>query len=86
MILAAEAFRPLRRALAWSFVAFVVNGAGVWLLDAAGVADRILSASPSAIVLVPFLLAILIARLALYFLMPGLILRGLVLGLLARRG
>ncbi|MFT3764363.1 MAG: hypothetical protein QM820_02400 [Minicystis sp.] len=86
MIALGNAWQPLRRAIGWTLALLLANAAGSWALDAAAVADRLLSAGPGALAILPLVLLFMAARLALYFIAPGLLIRGLALGLAARRG
>jgi hypothetical protein len=75
---------PLRRALLATGVLLAVDVAGAHLLDAVGVADRLLALGPDALALLPLLVLFLTARLALYFVAPGLVLRAVALSIRAR--
>lgn len=68
---------PLRRALAFAGVLFVLHAGGARALVAFGAADRLLATGGTSVGLVAALVAFFVVRLLLYFLAPGLLLGAL---------
>jgi hypothetical protein len=58
----------------------IIDVGGARVIDGMGVADRLLSGGVGAIGWVPVIALFFVARLALYWVAPGLVIRGLVLG------
>jgi hypothetical protein len=76
--------RPLRRAIAFAAVLFVLHLAGTRALDALGVADRLLASGGSSPGTALPLVALLAVRLLLFFAAPAVVVGTLVYAL-ARR-
>lgn len=76
--------RPLRRALLFAAALLVLHAASARLLDALGVADRLLAAGGASVGHALLVVAFLGVRLLLFFVAPGL-LAGILVYALARR-
>ncbi len=80
-----EAWRPLRRAVVAAMALLVIDVGGARAIDGMDVADRLLSGGLGAMGWVPVIAVFFAARLGLYWVAPGLLIRGILIGLLASR-